>query len=274
MHIIRCSARHAWPLALAFASMPALASGDALPEPRTLIDRHLDAIGGVEAVRNSGDGTVRIALEIEENGMRGSMLMHSRGKDMVLVMRMAGMEMRMGEVGGVAWSIDPMHGPRLIEGEELSDQQNRTDPDVATYADASIASMKTVGLADSEGRPCYRVEIAWKSGDDTVDCFGVEEHFLLSSQSTGTSPMGDMRQTMHFYDYKPYGDFRMPTRMRMKVAGITQIMIVESVEMATPPDEAFALPPAIVALLDEAEASEPGRPAGAQEPATSPAERP
>lgn len=274
MQDIRSSARHAWPLALAFASMPALASAEALPEARALIDRHLEAIGGVEAVRNSGDGTVRIALEIEENGMRGSMLMHSRGKDMVLVMRMAGMEMRMGEVDGVAWSIDPMHGPRLIEGEELSDQQNRTNPDVATYSDASIASMKTVALADSEGRPCYRVEIVWKSGDDTVDCFGVEEHVLLSTQSTETSPMGDIRQTMHFYDYKPYGDFRMPTRMRMKVAGITQIMNVESVETETPPDEAFALPPAIVALLGDRDASETGRPATAPEPATSPAEKP
>lgn len=243
-------------LALAFA--PALASAKDLPAPRALIDRHLAAIGGGDALRNSGDGTAKMSIQIAENGMRGDMVLHARGEDLVINMSMMGLQISMGSVGGVSWSIDPMHGPRLIEGEELEQQRQQMDPDVLTFSDEAIASMKTIALADSEGRPCYRVEIVWKSGNDTATCFGVDDGLALSSEFISVSPMGDMRQTLHMYDYKQFGPVKMASRMQGKTMGMTQVITIDSFEFGTPPDEAFALPAAIVALT-QADKSEPDK---------------
>ena len=237
-------------LALALWSLPSLAAD--LPEPRSLIDRHLAAVGGAEALGASADGTAKMNIEIADTGMRGEMMLYARGKDMAVSMEIMGMQVRMGSLNGVSWSIDPMLGPRLIEGEELDEQRRQMDPEVNTFADSAITSMKTLELADSDGRPCYRVEIIWKTGDDTVTCFGVDDGLALSSESTSTSPMGETRQTMHFYDYKSYGDFKLPSRIRGKTMGLTQVLTIESFETGTPPDEVFALPAAIVALLDDA----------------------
>lgn len=246
--------------ALALAIAPALAQANDLPAPRALIDRHLAAIGGVDALRSSGDGTAKMSVEVAENGMRGDMRVHVRGEDVVVNMSMMGMQISMGSVGDVSWSIDPMHGPRLIEGEELDEQRRQMDPDVLTFSDAAIESMKTVALADSEGRPCYRVEIVWKAGNDTASCFGVDDGLALSSEFTSTSPMGEMRQTMHLYDYKQFGGVKMASRMQGKIMGMTQVMTIDSFEFGTPPDEVFALPAAIVALT-QAETSKDDKPA-------------
>ena len=236
-------------LALALWSLPSLAAD--LPEPRSLIDRHLAAVGGAQALSASADGTAKMSIEIADTGMRGQMMLYARGEDMAITMNMMGMQVLMGTLDGVSWSIDPMHGPRLIEGKELEEQRRQMDPEVNTFAEAAITSMKTLELGDSEGRPCYRVEIIWKSGDDTVTCFGVDDGLALSSEFTSVSPMGEMRQTMHLYDYKSYGDFKLPSRMRGKAMGLTQVLTIDSFETGTPPDEVFALPAAIVALLDE-----------------------
>lgn len=242
-------------LALALAALPAFAGAESLPDPRALIDRHLEASGGAEAIRNSDDGTIRASVLVEENGMGGEMTIHARGTDMVMKLSMAGMQISSGMVGDIAWSIDPMLGPRLLEGEELQDQRREVDPDVLTYADAAIESMKTVALADSEGRACHRVEIRWKSGDDTATCFGLEDGLALYTESTSVSPMGEMRQTVHLYDYKPMGKTRVASRMRTHTMGMTQVMTVEEFTIGTPPDEVFAVPPAIQALLDAGQAS-------------------
>lgn len=247
-------------LALALVAAPALVAAKDLPAPRALIDRHLAAIGGADALRDSGDGTAKISIEVAENGMRGDMVLYARGEDLVMNMTMMGMQISMGSVGGVSWSIDPMLGPRLIEGEELEEQRRQMDPDVLTFSDAAIESMKTVALADSEGRPCYRVEIAWKDGNDTATCFDVDDGLALSSEFTSTSPMGETRQTMHLYDYKQYGAVKMASRMQGKTMGMTQIMTIDSFEFGTPPDSAFALPAAIVALTQaDADAEDVGK---------------
>jgi hypothetical protein len=205
-------------------------------------------------LRASTDGTLHMTLEVAENGMRGDMVMYARGSDMAMSVKFAqiGMEMRMGMLDGVSWSIDPMHGPRLIEGEELAQMYLQASSERDLYAKRAIESMKTVALSDSEGRPCYRVEIRWKTGDETASCFGVEDGLALSNESTSVSLTGETREIIHFYDYRSYGPMKMPSRMRMKNSGLTHVMSIDRFELGTPAADVFALPPAIAALVEEA----------------------
>lgn len=187
--------------------------------------------------------------------MTGQVRIHGAEDRIVMHMEMAGMRISAGLVDGVSWSIDPVHGPRLGNvGETQPILQDRS-PDVVFFKDAAIAGMRTVALADSEGRPCYRVEIQWKDGRSSAACFDSDSGDLLSNAGVQRGPMGELDAVMHFYDYVVHNGFRQPMTVRMKMAGVTQVLTVESIDSTPPPAEVFALPPAIAALVREANAA-------------------
>ncbi len=229
-----------------------------LPAARGLIDAHIAAVGGAEAYAKSSEGTTKVQMEIVENGMKLDMTLYGHGSDRASLMAIPGAgDFRNGYTGGVAWSMDPMNGPRLLEGKEREQMLEQSDAKI-TVRDASvIASATTAALSDSEGRPCYRVEIKWTSGRETTDCYGTEDGLLLSTESVVASPMGDVKQISYLSDYKRFGALKMPTKMKSKVAGMTQLITLQSFDPAAPAADVFALPVAIEALVKKSAAATP-----------------
>ncbi len=246
-------------MALALALSPMAQAADtpaaALPAARSLIDAHVAAVGGAEAYAKSNDGTAKVQMEIIENGMKLEMMIYGRGSDRASLMAIPGAgDFRNGYSGGVAWSMDPMNGPRLLEGKERDQMIEQSEPKI-TLRDASlIASANTTALSESEGRPCYRVEIKWTSGRETADCYGTEDGLMLSTESVIASPMGDMKQVSHMSDYKSFGAVKLPVKIKGKAAGMTQLITIQSVDPTTPAAEVFALPVAIQALVKKSAA--------------------
>lgn len=225
-------------------------SAAGLPAARDLIDAHIAASGGAEAYAKSGDGTTKVQMEIVENGMKLDLTMYGRGSDRASLMAIPGAgDFRTGYSSGVAWSMDPMNGPRLLEGREREQIIEQGNPRISMRDPGVIVSATTVALSDSEGRQCYRVEIKWTSGSETADCYGTEDGLLLSTESVVASPMGDMKQISHMSEYKNFGAIKLPGKMKGKAAGMTQLITIQSYDPAAPAAEVFALPMAIEALV-------------------------
>ncbi len=243
-------------IALAFAVSPLAAHAADMPDARVLFDHYIKAVGGREALAKSSDGTMKSTLEIVEAGMKGDMTLSGRGKDFVMSINLPNFgETRMGQIDGVAWSIDPQNGPRLLEGKERQQFAQQFDDNYSTRDASLIESAKTTALSDADGRACYRVEIKWKSGDNTADCYGVDDGLLLSTESTVASPMGDIKQVAFLSDYKTYGAVKFPSVSKSKLAGMTQLIKVQSLDATAPAAELFTLPPAIAALVKKAAAA-------------------
>ena len=242
---------HRTALALGLSLLLApLAHAADLPDARTLMDGYIKAIGGRDAVTRSTDGTTKLQMEIVENGMKADMTMHSRGQDRAMVMSIPGVgDFRTGFSGGVAWGMDPMNGPRLLAGPERDQMVSESDVRHTLRDPAVITSATTVALADSEGRPCYRVEITWATGRKTADCYGKDDGLLLSTESTSTSPMGEIKQVSHLYDYREVNGVKSATTVKALAAGMTQRFTLVSSDPTPPAPEVFALPPAIEALV-------------------------
>lgn len=239
---------------LALSLAPFAHAGD-LPAARGLMDAHIAAVGGREAQAKSSEGTSKIQMEVVENGMKIDMTMYGRGSDRVMLMPIPGAgDFRTGYTGGIAWAMDPMNGPRLLEGKEREQMLEQSDEKISARDSSAIASANTVALTESEGRPCYRVEIKWVSGRETADCYSTEDGLLLSTESVMVSPMGEMKQISHMLEYKTFGAVKLPVKMKGKAAGMTQLITLQSLDQTTPPDEAFALPVAIEALVKKAAA--------------------
>jgi hypothetical protein len=237
-------------LALCPLAVSAKDSAKELPKARTLMDAHINAIGGAKAVEASSDGTAKAVFEIVELGIKGDMTISQRDEDFVMTLSLPGIgETRLGIIDGVTWSIDPQNGPRLLEGKERERLAQQNDDKYNMRDSGLIASATTTALTDSEGRPCYRVDIEWKSGEKTADCYGVDDGLLLYTESMSASPMGELTQIAHMYDYKQVGKTKAPQKVKNKIAGMTQAITMTSFDESKPSDDLFVLPAAIDALV-------------------------
>jgi hypothetical protein len=226
------------------------AAAQALPEAAAIIQRYVDAMGGAQLRDRPGmitEGT----FSLPAMGTSGPMeVSHAQPNHLVLHMTLPGIgDLRSGFDGTVGWSLNPLEGPRVLAGNELS--QLRDDADfAATLRDERLVqSTETVERKEIEGQACYRVRIVWKSGRETFDCYAVDTGLLLSTDLRTETVMGTVDASVFFSDYQDFDGVRLPTRTVQKVMGQEFIMTVKSVRFEPIDPAVFELPAEIKALV-------------------------
>lgn len=224
-----------------------------LPDARHLIDRHIEAIGGREALLAQNEAVMHGEFAMPAAGVTGSMMMASRASgDRVMVIELPGLgEMRSGYSRDLAWSIDPFLGPRLIEGDELAAQVERMEPGAVLRDSEFVASASTLELANFADQDCYRVELKWRSGRSSHDCYAVDSGLLIAMESVETSPMGEVESLSLLGEYETMHGLLVPTVTRVQVMGQEQIVTISEISLETPDDALFELPPPIRTLLED-----------------------
>src|SRR5262249_15359964 len=149
------------------ASPPAAAK---LPDAREIVDRHLKAIGGREAVLAHKSMHATGTLSVPSSGMSGPVAVYRAAPDRVLVQASIA---SIGEVldgfdGTHAWSISPMTGPTLKSGKEL--EQTKLDADFySELRDPKKYTMTTIEKTTFDGRDCYKVRVQRTDGSEDFD---------------------------------------------------------------------------------------------------------
>ncbi|AKS41232.1 hypothetical protein [Wenzhouxiangella marina] len=237
---------------LAVSSGPSLAD-EALPSARSLVDAHIEAAGGRDAIEAQADSTMTGRLRMPSAGLEGQLKLVSRQPgERVMQVELPGIgTIQSGYRDGTAWSVDPFMGPRLIEGQELAAQVEANEIGAILRSEEYVESMETVEQREYDGQACYAVEVRWKSGRESLDCYAVDSGLLLASESTEQSPMGEMETVMIFSDYQRFGDSLLPALTRLRTMGQEQHIVIDSVEFGPPEAANFELPPAIVTLMSD-----------------------
>jgi hypothetical protein len=232
-------------------SIISAAEAQGLPDGRQLVDRYVELIGGREAalsrtfIRSTG------SFQMPALGIAGELLAYqAQGKNAVTVDIPGLGQIRSGLDGEVGWSLDPIQGPRLMTGSELT--QTREEASFAsTIRDVSlVSSAETVEQTTMNDEDCWRVKLTWNSGRETFDYFSKETGLLVGTTSSQESPMGTIQVTILLDDYKVFDGFRIPTRMTQQMMGQEQVMVINHVEFPNYDESVFALPMEIRALLD------------------------
>ncbi|MGD8277919.1 MAG: hypothetical protein PVH00_07825 [Gemmatimonadota bacterium] len=242
---------------LAFAGVAILSpvtagsvAAQALPDAATIIRRYVEAMGGDE-LRDKQGMVTEGTFSLPAMGTTGAMeVSHARPNHLVLHMTLPGIgDLRSGFDGTVGWSLNPLEGPRVLNGNEL--EQVRDDADFsATLRDARVVeSMETIDKREVEGQACYRVRIVWKSGRETFDCYAIESGLLISTDLRTETVMGTVDATVLFSDYREFDGVRVPTRTVQKVMGQEMVMTVDSVRFESIDPAVFELPAEIKALV-------------------------
>ncbi|HVL67845.1 MAG TPA: hypothetical protein VM364_11330 [Vicinamibacterales bacterium] len=235
----------------AVPSAPAPAQAAGLPSAESVIERHIEAIGGRKALEARKSARIVGTLSVPANGMTGTLEMYAARPNKVLVKQsLAGVgEILEGFDGTHAWSINPMTGPMLATGEELAQRAQDADFDAALNVASRYTSLKTLEKTTFDGRECYKVALTRKDGTEDIEFYDAATGLKAGSINTRKSPMGSVTVTTTLKDYKKTGDILQPMTLRQSLQGIEMVTTFTSVEFDTVDPSVFELPAPIKALV-------------------------
>jgi len=223
-----------------------------LPSAREIIDRHIRAIGGRDAVLSHKSGHATGTFSVPASGMVGTIETFGAAEPSRILVRITipGLgEMLNGYDGSHGWAVTPMTGPMLQQGKELD--QTKLDADFySELRDAKrYKSMKTIEKTAFEGRPCYKISLVRIDGNEDFEFYDVETGLRAGSINTRESPMGTVTTTSVEGDYKKFGNILQPTTLTQKMMGVEQKLTLATVEYDNVSPSVFELPAPIKALI-------------------------
>ena len=151
--------------------------------------------------------------------------------------------------GEVGWAMNPMTGPMLLEGKELSQAMRQADFYSVLHGENLYSAMTNTGSVEFEGSPCWKVELTTHDGDTITEYYNQETGLIDGMTQTQASAMGDVTITTLVTEYKKFGEVMSPTRMVAQIGpGMEQVVTIESISAEGVTEADFALPDAIKAL--------------------------
>jgi hypothetical protein len=86
-------------------------------------------------------------------------------------------------------------------------------------------------------------------GSEDIEYYDVETKFRIATIATRESPMGPVKVTLSYGDYKKFADVLVPTKMTQSTMGVQQVLTFTSVEFDNVPPSTFDPPASIKALI-------------------------
>lgn len=224
-----------------------------LPSATDVIARHISAIGGKDAVKSIKSMKQTGTMEITAAGMTADLemtLVAPNRQSMKLTLAGLG-EIQQGTDGTVAWSVDPMRGPRLLEGKELDVAKDQADFAAGIlYEGDRYSSMTNEGIVDFAGEKAYKIKMVRKtSGNESWQYFSVATGLQIGSESTLTTEMGTITSSTTVGGYQQFGPIKLPTRSEMMAGPQKMVMTTKSVEFNTATAESVTPPAAVQPLI-------------------------
>jgi SAM-dependent methyltransferase len=217
-----------------------------LPPADEVVARYVEAVGGRNAILSHQARVVKylfkgrtVEAEILEYAARP--LRWSR----VVRMPDGTVGSRMGFDGNVGWTLgDRDLGPRVIAGRELAQWVERLDLDADLYDAGDFTSMETVGIADLNGRTCYKLELVSKRGLRRTEYFDRDTGFRVGSETKAIVGNYLVPMSEDFSDYKMFDGVMLPTNIVWRYPEMEhpQTLTVQAVQFENLPDTVFALP--------------------------------
>jgi hypothetical protein len=238
-------------LGLAMAAAPGIRAQDTLPKATDLLAKMATALGGADAFKAVQSIRARGTFEMAAQNLTGTVeIVQARPAQVRLTVSIQGIgSVENGCDGKIAWSMDPMSGPSLMQGKALADAISESQFDAAFYPPDYVKSATTLEKTKFGDRPAYKVNVVTNFNSETTLYIDAETYFPIGQDKVAETPMGSMPTTISTGEFKKFGKFMQPTVMVQSAMGFDQVLRITSYEYDVVPASAFELPPAIKALI-------------------------
>lgn len=228
-------------------------SAQALPSAADVIAKHVAAIGGKDALRKVTSIRQVAQMELPSMGMTADAeVVMGAPNRMSTKMTFPGIgDVVAGTDGQVAWSVNPMQGPRVLADKELAQTLEQADfYGNLLYESDRFASMTNEGIVDFAGEKAYKIKLVRKtSNNESWQYFSVASGLQIGSESSSVTEMGTIQSSTVIKDYKEFGGVKFPTRTEMSMGPQSMIMTVKEVQVNGANADAFAIPATVQPLI-------------------------
>lgn len=223
------------------------------PSATDVVARYVKAIGGADAIEKISSVRQTGTLSMPAMGLGGETeVLFSLPNKNATRITIAGLgEMQVGTDGEVAWSINPMQGPRLLTDQELAATKEGADfLGQLTFPADRFSSIEFVGEAEFAGEKTYQLKFVSKAtGIVTQRYFSIATGLLRGSEATSVTAMGSVESRATFSEYKAFGGVLFPTKTETAVGPQSMLMTTSAVEINTVPAGAIVIPDAIKPMV-------------------------
>lgn len=226
-----------------------------LPPAKEIIDRYVQAIGGERAVLGHSSIVSTGTIEMPSAGVKGDLELVQTPEKTAMTITIPGI----GELvtvydGTTAWSINPMQGPRVLEGKELAQMQEESGYASILRRSPHVTKVETVARTEMGGSPCYEVRFTYASGRETSECYSVETGLLVGSKQKQETTMGVIEVTTLASEWRDFDGLKSATVLRQQMMGQEQILRISDIDYGTADVAAtFAVPASIQGILKSKE---------------------
>jgi hypothetical protein len=230
---------------------PAARQEAALPPARDVVARFVSALGGAEAYKAVKSARARGTMQIPSMQVTGTVeVMTARPARHLARVNINGIgPVEQGYDGKVGWSINPIAGPSLMVGRELIETADGAWFDGPLHEPDHVREMTTVARVTFDGKPAIKIKVVLVSGSEQFEYFDVETGLQIGMEADRATPQGVLPLTHIFRDYKKFGAVMQASTLVERAAGIETVLTLTSVEFDVVPDDTFAIPAQIKALI-------------------------
>lgn len=240
-------------LFLALSLFPVvLFAADDLPGADTIFNKYIEATGGRAALQKIHNQVEHGFFEVPAAGLKGTLTIYQAEPNKLHMMaELPGIgKIEEGSDGTVAWENNPLQGPRVKEGVELTDTLRDATFNLPLVVSKLFKKIETTGSETVEGHDCYKVVLTPETGNPTTEFYDQKSGLLIKSTVTRSTSMGEISAEEIYGDYRKDGEILSPHKITQRAAGQEFQIVVDRVEVnAELPKGIFDVPPEIQELL-------------------------
>lgn len=231
------------------------AAEESLPDAEELIEGMVEAVGGKRKLARIKNRVVTGSFEFVDQGMSAKLKsFEAEPNKSYVILDIPNMgKMEEGSTGEMCWELNPMRGPRILDGEEGKACLHRAVFQKEVRWRDLYSEVKTVGAVDIDGEKAYKVALTPTVGeDDEIWYIAADSHLVLKSEFILQHQMGKLPIVSRVQEYMEVDGIKMPKVVTMEVMGTTRKMTVESVEHNVElPEDRFEPPKAVLELKEK-----------------------
>jgi len=223
-----------------------------LPLPSVLINKHIEAIGGEQSIKAHTTKNINGKLVIKVMKIEGAMNVVAEAPNKIKTTIELGQYGKSisGYDGKVGYSMDPMQGNRILEGEALKQMITRADfygNNIHLGKDA--VKQKTIQLVNLEDGEYYKVLLIDADGEESFLYFSKETGLLSGIDMMELSATGKTPTQIRMSNYVETEGIKTAHKISSTQNGVETIIQIDSVSYDPLSENAFDLPTEIQSLV-------------------------